>query len=316
MSQQLPSVSIVIATKNEEKTIGKALKSIFKLDYPKFETIVVDGHSTDRTVEIASKFPVKIYYDNGTLGSARNIGVHQSKYDFIAWLDGDHYLTSSWLRIVIEKITGDEKLAGVCGKTMPFNRTSLLSATYGFEMITWHEKKITKGIKSFGTAGSVWRKKPIIEAGYFDEKFNAGEDIDLSYRIFQLGYRFGMAPKAIMYHIYEEKVKDFFKHHVWYGRGRMKIWRKHPKAWGFIGTFYPFFYPSFLLSILLSLFLKPFIIIAMLGLLIFLFRSYQLAKLVRKFGLKYAFCTPFVAMFRCLAWSWGMTLEFLKYRKK
>lgn len=311
MSQQLPPVSIVIPTRNEENVIEETLESVFNLKYPKFEVIVVDGHSTDRTVEIASKFPVRIYYDDGTLGSARNTGVHHSKYDFIAWIDADLRPTPSWLRIVMRKLVGDEKLAGVCGRTLPFNRSSLLASCEAYEFLSWYEKAGAKAAKSFGTASSVWRKKAIIEAGCFDEKFSAAEDVDISYRIRQLGYKFRITRKALMYHIYEDNIKDFFKHHIWYGRGRMKIWRKHPKAWGFIGTFYPFFYPSFLLSILLSLFLKPFIIIAALGFLIFLFRSYQIAKPVRKLGLKYAFCTPFVAMLRCLAWSWGMIKELL-----
>lgn len=313
MSQQLPPVSIVIPTRNEENVIEETLRSVFNLKYPKFEVIVVDGHSTDKTVEIVSKFPVRIYYDNGTFGSAENIGVHHSKYDFIARIDADNRPTPRWLRIVMRKLMSDEKLVGVCGRVLPFNRSSLLASCEGFEFLAWFEKVGAKVPNWFGPfGGSVWRKKSIIEAGYFDKSFNAADDVDIGYRIRQLGYKFGITHKALIYHIYEDNIKDFFKHHVWYGRGRMKIWRKHPKAWGFIGTFYPFFYPIFLLSILLSLFLKPFIIIAALGFLIFLFRSYQIAKPVRKFGLKFALCVPFVAMLRCLAWSWGMTREMIK----
>lgn len=311
MGRQLPPVSIIIPTKNEEKTIKNTLESIFNLKYPKYEVILVDGHSQDKTVEIASRFPVKIYYDKGTLGSARNIGVRHSRYDFIAWIDGDHHLTPNWLQRIMEKITRDENLAGVGGKMLPFNKSSLLASCEGFELFSWHEKKGVKTAKSFGTDGTVWRKKPIIQAGYFDEDFNAGEDVDLGHRIFKLGYKFETAHRAVLYHVFEDNIKDFFKHHVWYGRGRMKIWRKHPKVWGFVGTFYPFFYPVFLVSIILSFLLRPFAILATLGFLIFLFRSYQIAKPVKKFGLKFALCIPFVATLRCLAWSWGMIKELL-----
>jgi cellulose synthase/poly-beta-1,6-N-acetylglucosamine synthase-like glycosyltransferase len=316
MDQQLPPVSVVIVTKNEENIIEETLRSVFDLKYPKFEVIVVDGHSTDRTVEIASKFPVRIYFDNGTVGSARNIGLHHSKYNFIAWIDADNRPTPYWLQTIMRKLISDEKLAGVCPRLLPLNKSSLLASSEGFEFARFEEAWAKGSIKWFGTfGGSVWRKSAIIQAGGFDEKLDTAEDADMGYRIYQSGFKFEFAREAVVYHIYEENIRDLFNHHVRYGRGRMKIWRKHPKAWGgFVHTFYPFFYPSFLLSILLSPFLKPFVAIAALGGLIFLFRSYQIAKSTRKFGLKYALCTPFVAMLLCLAWSWGMFLEIIKRR--
>lgn len=50
-----PFVSIIIPAKNQERTIEECLRSLNELDYPKdrVEAVLVDGHSTDRTVEIA-----------------------------------------------------------------------------------------------------------------------------------------------------------------------------------------------------------------------------------------------------------------------
>lgn len=58
----LPSISVAVPTFNEEKNIGRCLGSVFKQNYPHnlLEVFVVDGGSSDRTVEIARKFPVKI----------------------------------------------------------------------------------------------------------------------------------------------------------------------------------------------------------------------------------------------------------------
>jgi len=54
--QLTPAVSIIIPAHNEEATIEKCLASLENLDYPedKYEVIIVDGHSTDNTVEIAN----------------------------------------------------------------------------------------------------------------------------------------------------------------------------------------------------------------------------------------------------------------------
>ena len=53
-------VSFVIRTKNEEKLIGKVLKSLWDQTYKNFEVIIVDSGSTDKTLEIVKKFPVKL----------------------------------------------------------------------------------------------------------------------------------------------------------------------------------------------------------------------------------------------------------------
>jgi glycosyltransferase involved in cell wall biosynthesis len=64
---KLPKVSIIIPVKNMENTIKDLLDSIMQLDYPKdkVEVIIVDGGSNDKTLEIASKYPVKILREEG-----------------------------------------------------------------------------------------------------------------------------------------------------------------------------------------------------------------------------------------------------------
>jgi len=73
-------VSIIIPTKNNGDILDKCLASIQNLDYPKdkYEVIIVDGHSTDNTVEIVKKYGCKVVYeDRGRISYARDIGVKQ-----------------------------------------------------------------------------------------------------------------------------------------------------------------------------------------------------------------------------------------------
>ena len=55
------TVSVIIPTRNEEQGITECLTAVFNQSFKPFEVIVVDGRSTDNTIGVASKFPVKVF---------------------------------------------------------------------------------------------------------------------------------------------------------------------------------------------------------------------------------------------------------------
>jgi len=94
-------LSVVIITKNEEEKIARCLESIKWAD----EVVVVDGYSTDRTVEICRQFGAKIiqHQFEGDFGMERNIGGDAASGDWILQLDGDDVVTPG-LKERIEEI--------------------------------------------------------------------------------------------------------------------------------------------------------------------------------------------------------------------
>ena len=100
-------VSIIIPTLNEEKNLPRVLKSIkdyMKNRSEKYEIIVVDGYSKDRTVEIAKKFGAKVIFDDVGKGSALRKGMKVAKGDIIITMDADCSHQSSELGLLIEGI--------------------------------------------------------------------------------------------------------------------------------------------------------------------------------------------------------------------
>lgn len=80
-------VTIVIPTKNEAQTIEKAIKSIKKYAD---ELLIIDGHSTDNTREIAEKNNVRIVLDPGKgKGSGIRTGIKHAKHNIIVFIDAD-----------------------------------------------------------------------------------------------------------------------------------------------------------------------------------------------------------------------------------
>lgn len=83
-------ISVVIPVKNEEAKIMRCLEAVFSQSLKPHDVILVDGHSTDRTVERAREFPVRVVYaDYGTVGGARQVGVLSAESEIVAFTDAD-----------------------------------------------------------------------------------------------------------------------------------------------------------------------------------------------------------------------------------
>lgn len=85
-------VSVTIPTFNSEKTLRKTLESVKAQTYKDTETLIIDSHSKDKTLEIAKEFNVPVYqYEDALLG-ARGLGVKKAKGVYILLLDSDQIL--------------------------------------------------------------------------------------------------------------------------------------------------------------------------------------------------------------------------------
>jgi glycosyltransferase involved in cell wall biosynthesis len=113
-------ISLIIPAYNEEKYIDDCLEHAVKNGAGKFhEIIVVDNASTDKTAEVAGKFPgVKVVHESAKgLTKARQRGYMESTGDILAYNDADTRLPSYWFDIVNSTFDKDlqEKISGVSG---------------------------------------------------------------------------------------------------------------------------------------------------------------------------------------------------------
>lgn len=103
----LPLISVVTPCLNRAKYIGEAVESVLCQDYPRFEHIIVDGESTDGTLDVLARYPhlrVISEPDRG-LYDALNKGVRMARGDIIGWLNSDDLYADGVFHDLAHKVT-------------------------------------------------------------------------------------------------------------------------------------------------------------------------------------------------------------------
>ena len=228
------SLSIIIPTLNEEKYIKDCLTSLLigLKKVKDYEIIVVDGHSTDKTKKIVNLISqdnqnIKLIDNpNKTAPSALNIGIKNSKFDYILRCDAHAYYPKDYIIKNLNLITNsDEKTVNVGGyvitkskspKPIPSTIASILSSPFGvgnsrfrtlFDSKTSEEKVIETDTVPFGC----FKKKIFSEIGNFNEEEPGNEDLEMNQRIINAGYKIIISNN--IYSIYHPRsnIKDFLK---------------------------------------------------------------------------------------------------------
>lgn len=122
-------VSVVIPVYNEERYLRACLKSIFDQEESPDEVIVVDNNSTDRSVEIAKEFPVKILHEKHQgISWTRNKGFNAAKYDIIARTDADTRVPKNWVKRIKKTFAKDKTLIGLSGPAHFYDASKAMEA--------------------------------------------------------------------------------------------------------------------------------------------------------------------------------------------
>jgi glycosyltransferase involved in cell wall biosynthesis len=196
MKDDSAKVSVVIPVYNEEKYLAKCLDSLMKQKVKADEIIVVDNNSTDRSVEIAKKYPVRIITEKKQgIIQARNHGFNVARYTIIARTDADTILPASWIKR-IKAAFEDKLVVGISGpatfyelpKYVEYTRHSKFASSLIIKSYNKIVKQILKHNCLFGPNMAIrkeaWNK--IKDSACLDDK-KVHEDLDLSIHLAPYG---------------------------------------------------------------------------------------------------------------------------------
>ncbi len=183
-------LSIIIPTYNEEHYLAKTLRSIQRQKLPSlFETIIVDGYSEDKTLQVAKSFQNKIHHlsivntKRGT-GHQRNVGAHKAKYKYVLFLDADIILSKNLIPRLMHEAKSDEdfiSMVTVWTTSKNFSDNLLLALCYPF-IILFYLLNPTPGAGFIFTTKHNHKK-----INGFNEKAILGEDADYGTRSLKAG---------------------------------------------------------------------------------------------------------------------------------
>lgn len=223
--QDLNGISLVICTYNGETRLPKAMEAIAKLKKPTIplELVLINNNSSDRTVAVAKEtwmmlsdpFELKIVDEPkpGTM-HARRRGVYEAKYDLLLYVDDDNYLEEDYLIRTWEIMQSHPECVGCGGGSFgvfdddPPEWFEKYALFYAVGFAQEKEGYVENGFML--TAGLALRR-PIVQS-VFDAGFEnqlvgrsstsmvAGEDMELTYFLSLLGYRFWYDPKLVFHH--------------------------------------------------------------------------------------------------------------------
>jgi len=193
-------VSIVIPVYNAAKTVDACLRSVLNQEPPEKEVVVVDGGSTDGTVERVKKYPVKlIHQEVPGLAIARNMGAEVGKGDAIVFLDGDCIAKEDLIRNMLKPLENGE-----IGMTQGYidiaNPDSLIA-----RLLFIKARDVFRNLEylDFVWTGCVAIKRQLFQkVGKFNESLKFMEDDELAYRILDEGYRIYLVKKARFLHYF------------------------------------------------------------------------------------------------------------------
>lgn len=189
----VPRVSIVIKARNEEKNVERALRSaVAAANLINGEVILADSASTDRTVDIARAYPVKIVQlidpQEACCGIGPELGFRVAKGKFICIMDADMRLMPDFLPQAIKAMEIDEGLGGVGGRLIEVDACNDQAARRAAEVQLPGSADKIDGL-------GVYRRSALVATGYFsDRNLHSYEEFDLAARLRVCGWKLQRLP--------------------------------------------------------------------------------------------------------------------------
>lgn len=221
-------VTIVIPAHNEQATLRACLQTVLAQAQPPqdYEIIVVDDGSTDSLS--TSPWNDRIHLisqERRGAAAARNAGLRQAKGEIVVFLDADCLPQPGWLTAMLAPFA-DPDVMGVSGRVDTL-QTGILPRFIQYEYDQRFQRlQAHLNIDFVTSATGAYRRRVLLEMGGFCEDFLGAEDVELSFRLAELGYALRYAPDAVVFHHHPTSLLTYARRKKHYAFWRMQVYRR------------------------------------------------------------------------------------------
>lgn len=216
-----PLVSVVVPTRNNARTIRACLQSVRDQTYPHVELIVVDNHSTDETLEIATELADVAGTGGPERSAQRNLGIEEAQGQWVLWLDSDMVLPPRSIEVAVRTA----QTTGATGVALP-------ERTVGDGFWT-----ACRALERECYLNQPWLHNPrlvrrdyLLGEGGFHLAMSGPEDADLRLRMRAEGRGIELAPIVVDHDEGRLTVVDVLRKRHYYGRSIPEFAGEHEGA--------------------------------------------------------------------------------------
>lgn len=223
-------VSVIVTVKNEASSIGTLLNSLAQQTVRPSEVVIVDGGSTDGTVQRIEDYrkdiPIKLLIREGTnISQGRNVAIAAAGGEIIVSTDAGVRLVPNWLEELTRPMEEDPSIHLVSGFFLPEPQTVFeiaMGATVLPVEADIDPERFLPSSRSVAYRKEAWEK-----VGGYPEWLDYCEDLVFDFALKDAGYKFCFAPEAVAYFRPRSSLGVFWRQYFQYARGDGKadLWR-------------------------------------------------------------------------------------------
>lgn len=199
-----PKISIVTPSYNQAQYLEETIRSVLLQNYPNLEYIIIDGGSTDGSVEIIKKYEPWLTYwvsepDRGQT-YAINKGIKHCNSEIFAFINSDDFYYPDTFQEIAQlyHLHGRKPTTWICGRINQVNEQGSILAMrqnrYGTDPLDWYLHRWREKGTSIIQPASFWSFAIFDQVGLFDENFSYSFDYEFFVRLFSLGIKYIDSP--------------------------------------------------------------------------------------------------------------------------
>lgn len=237
VTDDLPLVSVVIPVKDRAADLRNCLSSLHALAYPqdRLQVVVVDDGSSDDTPEVAQQLGATLIHSGAVGGGpalARNRGAEVARGEIIAFIDSDCTAAENWLLELLPAFS-DPEVAAVGGWVDGMHDGSPLDRYEAvMSSLNLGKREMLGGAGGdtfyLPSCNLLMRREPFIAAGGFRTELHVGEDVDLTWRLRDSGWKIQYLPCGTVFHAHRSLIWPFMKRRFDYGTSEGLLHQLHP----------------------------------------------------------------------------------------